>query len=37
MVRKGVKGLLPVGEEEVPCGFGLRTGDTSDTADGAGN
>ena len=25
--RKGVKGLLLVGHEEVPCGFGLRTGD----------
>ena len=35
--RKGVKGLLLVGHEEVPCGFGLRTGDRGDTADGAGN
>ena len=35
--RKGVKGLLLVGHEKVPCGFGLRTGDPSDTADGAGN
>ena len=26
--RKGVKGLLLVGHEEVPCGFGLRTGDS---------
>ena len=35
--RKGVKGLLLVGHEKVQCGFGLRTGDTGDTADGAGN
>ena len=35
--RKGVKGLLLVGHEEVPCGFGLRTRDPSDTADGVGN
>ncbi|KAF6086283.1 hypothetical protein HJG60_008475 [Phyllostomus discolor] len=36
--RKGVKGLLPVGHEEVPRGFGLRTRDRcSDTAGGAGN
>ena len=36
--RKGVKGLLLVGHEEVPCGFGLRTGDLGgETADGAGN
>ena len=35
--RKGVKGLLQVGHEKVPCGFGLRTGDPGDTADGAGN
>ena len=34
--RKGVKGLLLVGHEKVPHGFGL-TGDCSgDTADGAG-
>ena len=34
--RKGVKGLLLVGHEKVPHGFGL-TGDLSgDTADGAG-
>ena len=26
-----------MGHEEVPCGFGLRNGDPSDTADGAGN
>ena len=35
--RKGVKGLLLVGHERVQCGFGLRTGDPSDTADGAEN
>ena len=35
--RKGVKGLLLVGHEKVPRGFGLRTGDPGDTADGAGN
>ena len=36
--RKGVRGLLLVGHEKVPCGFGLRTGDPSSTADGgAGN
>ena len=35
--RTGVKGLLQVGHEKVPCGFGLRTGDPGDTADGAGN
>ena len=27
--RKGVKGLSLVGHEEVPRGFGLRTGDSS--------
>ena len=32
--RKGVKGLLLLGHEEVPCGFGLRTGESGDTADG---
>ena len=32
-----MKGLLLVGHERVQCGFGLRTGDPSDTADGAGN
>ena len=37
MGRKGVKGLLLVGHEKVPCGFRLRTGDPGDTADGAGN
>ena len=36
--RKGVKGLLLVGHEKVPQGFGLRTGDRGgDTADGAEN
>ena len=35
--RKGVKGLLLVGHGKVPCGFGLRTGDPGDKADGAGN
>ena len=35
--RKGVKGLLLVGHEKVPHGFGL-TGDCGgNTADGAGN
>ena len=32
-----MKGLLLVGQEEVPHGFGLRTGDRSDPADGAEN
>ena len=32
-----MKGLLLVGHEEVPRGFGVRTGDRSDTVDGAGN
>ena len=35
--RKGVKELSLVGHEEVPRGFGLRTGDPCDTADGAGD
>ena len=35
--RRGVKGLLLVGHEKVKWGFGLRTGDPGDTADGAGN
>ena len=35
--RKGVKGLLLVSHEKVPRGFGLRTGDFGDTADGAGD
>ena len=37
MGRKGVKGSLLVGHEKGPGGFGLRTGDPGDTADGAGN
>ena len=37
MGRKGVKGLSLVGHEKVPLGFGLRTGDPGDTADGSGN
>ena len=37
MGRKGMKGLLLVGHEKVPHGFGL-TGDCGgDTADGAGS
>ena len=35
--RTGEKGLSLVGHEEVPRGFGLRTGDCGDTADGAGD
>ena len=35
--RKGVKGLLLVGHEKAPCGFGIRTGDPGDISDGAGN
>ena len=35
--RKGVKGLVLVGQEKVPCGFVLRNGDSGNTADGAGN
>ena len=35
--RKGVKGLLLVGHEKVPHGFGLTGDRGSDTADGAGN
>ena len=35
--RKGVKGLLLVGHEKVPHGFGLRTGGRRNTADGTGN
>ena len=35
--RKGVKGLLLVGHEEVPCGSELRIGDPGDRADVAGN
>ena len=30
--RKGVKGLLLVGHEKVPHGFGLTSGDTADGA-----
>ena len=37
MGTKGVKALLLVDQEKVPCGFGLRTGDRGDTADGVGN
>ena len=32
--EKGAKGLSLVGNEAVSCGFGLRTGDPSDTAVG---
>ena len=32
--RKGVKGLSLVGHKRVPRGFGLRTGDHGNTADG---
>ena len=35
--RKGVKGLLLVGLEKLPHGFELRTGDSDDIADGAGD
>ena len=35
--KKRVKGLSLAGHEEVPRAFGLRTGDHSDTVDGAGN
>ena len=35
--KEGVQGLSLASHEEVPRGFGLRTGDRSDTADGAGN
>ena len=35
--RKGVKGLLPVGHEKVPHGFGLTGDHGSDAADGAGS
>ena len=34
--KDGVKGLRLVGHEKVPHGFGLRTGDCSDPADGTG-
>ena len=32
-----MKALWLVVHEKVQCGFGLRTGDPGDTADGAGN
>ena len=32
-----MKGLLLVGQEKVPRGFGLRTGDPGNIAHGAGN
>ena len=35
--QKGVEGPLPAGHEGVPRGFGLKTGDHGDTADGAGD
>ena len=35
--RKGVKGLLLVGHEKVPHGFGLTGDGGGNTADGAGN
>ena len=35
--RKGVKGLLLVGHEKVPHGFGLTGDCSSHTADGAGS
>ena len=35
--KKGVKCLSLVGHEEVPHGFGLRTGDRGDIADGVRN
>ena len=35
--RKGVKGLLLVGHEKVPHGFGLTGDCNSHTADGAGS
>ena len=34
--RKGVKGLLLVGHEKVPHGFGLTGDHGGNTADGAG-
>ena len=38
MGTKGVKALLLVDQEKVPCGFGLRTGDRGgNKADDAGN
>ena len=35
--RKGEKGLLLVGHEKVPHGFGLTRDHGGDTADGAGS
>ena len=35
--KKGWKRLSTAGHEEVPHGFGLRTGDLADTDDGVGN
>ena len=35
--RKGEKGLLLVGREKVPPGFGLTGDHGGDTADGAGS
>ena len=37
MGRKGVKGFSLVGHEKVPCGFGLRTGDTDDSVGNRGS
>ena len=37
MGRKGMKGLLLVGHEKVPHGFGLTGDCSSHTADGAGS
>ena len=37
MGRKRVKELLLVGQKKVPHGFGFRSGDAGNTADGAGN
>ena len=35
--REGAKGISLVGHEELLCGFGFRTRDPGDTADGAGD
>ena len=35
--RKGMRALSLVGQEEMPLGFGLRTGDRGNTDDGAGS
>ena len=37
MGRKGMKGLLLMGNEKMPRDSVLRTGDPGDTAGGAGN